>query len=162
DRTGRAVGVDVPPDVRGGDHRKCDLPRRNDIDVEGDEVMEEHEYRHEHDEQPVLRIGQLDRQGVAGRSEIDESGPVDVVVSAQPHECLSEDQLDQTFAEEEQGASARDEGETDDRYRGAGEHAGHLTLAGAADEDDPQDGEQNRGDLGGDELDNRVRVDTWS
>src|SRR5260370_36792170 len=58
--------------------------------------------------------------------------------------ALSEDQLDQTLAEEEQGASARDEGKADDGDGRTRQHLGHLALAGAADEHDAEGGEPTR------------------
>ena len=73
--------------------------------VQREQVVDEHEERHQQHEQPVLGIRQLDRKRVAGRPEVDQAGPVDVVVGAQPHLCRSarlfEDQVDQVIAEEE-------------------------------------------------------------
>ena len=39
------------------------------------------------DEHPVLRVRQVDGQRVAGRAQVDQACPVDVVVGAQPHLC---------------------------------------------------------------------------
>jgi hypothetical protein len=74
--------------------------------------MDEHVERHEKHKQPVLRVGQMDRKRVSGRAQVDQAGPVDVVIGAQPHLVLRglfEDQLDQIVTDEEQRRRARDE-----------------------------------------------------
>ena len=80
-----SVGIDVPEYVGRGDHGQGDLPRREEVDGEREQVVDEHKYRYEEHEQPVLRVRELDREGVAGWSEVDQPGPIDVVVRAQPH-----------------------------------------------------------------------------
>jgi len=53
-----------------------------DVDVECEKVVDQHEKRHEQGKHAVLRVRELDRQRVAGRTEVDESRSVDVVVCA--------------------------------------------------------------------------------
>src|SRR5262249_29870730 len=80
--TSRAVGVDMPEDIGRGHHGQRDLPRRERVDREAEQVVDEHEHRYEECEQAVLGVRQLDRQRVTGWAEVDKPGPVDVVVGA--------------------------------------------------------------------------------
>src|SRR3954453_19543641 len=71
----------------------------------------------------------------------------------------AEDQFDDVVADEEQGRGAGDEREADDGDRGAGEHLGDLAPPPAPKEDHAEDGEEDRGDVLGEERDDALGVD---
>src|SRR5215475_6663945 len=81
----RSVGIHVTPDERRGHHGQRDLPDRNHIDAEREQVMDEDVRGNQHDEESVLGVREVDRKRVSGGSEVDQARPVDVVVGPQPH-----------------------------------------------------------------------------
>src|SRR5207248_1947748 len=72
---------------------------------------------------------------------------------------LLEHLAEQVVAEEEQGQRTGDEDHADDRDRRAGDHLGHLALAGPPDEDHSEDAQQDWCDLGTEERDDLVGID---
>src|SRR6266498_3759754 len=78
-----------------------------------------------------------------------------------PATGLLEHQPDQRVTDEEQRGGSGDERESDDRDRRAGQHSRDLALAGPADEDDAQHGQQDRDDLAGEEREDAVGVELF-
>src|SRR5919202_2390577 len=76
-----------------------------------------------------------------------------------PPATSTEEQIDDVVAEEEQRRGAGDEGEPDDRDRGARQHLGDLTPARPADEDHAEHREQDGRDVTGEEGYDPLGVD---
>jgi len=70
-----------------------------------------------------------------------------------------EDQIDEVVADEEQGRRSGDERQAHDRDGRTREHLGDLTAAGPSNEDHTQHGQEDRGDVAGEEGDDALGVD---